>query len=220
VQIELCTRDDEPLAQRRAIADEAQQALLHGGRRQVLIGRAPILAAGERRAIFPGAFNPLHEGHRAMARLAAARLQTPVEFELSIHNVDKPPLDYLEIRDRAAQFAGDATLWLSRAPTFEDKSRLFADATFVVGADTIARIADPAYYGDSEPAMLAAIERIAARGGRFLVFGRKAEGRFESLATLNLPPSLLAICDEVPEQQFRADVSSSQIRQTSSADHG
>ena len=30
-----------------------------------------------------------------MAEIAARRLKAPVEFELSIENVDKPPLDYL-----------------------------------------------------------------------------------------------------------------------------
>ena len=60
---------------------------------------------------------------------------------------------------------------------------------------------------------LAAIDRIAGRGGRFLVFGRAADrDRFETLAAFDLPPSLLAICDEVRESDFRADVSSTQLR--------
>jgi hypothetical protein len=200
------------------------------------IGRTPILPTGTRRAIFPGAFNPLHDGHRDMARIGAQRLALPIEFELSIHNVDKPPLDYLEMHNRAQQFGEQETLWLTRAPTFEEKSRLFPDATFIVGADTIARIADPAYYGDSQRAMLTAIDRIAQRGGRFLVFGRttKCEAgctatdsgdprlplrdkrerpeMFQSLESLDLPPTLAAICDEVPEAEFRADVSSTELR--------
>jgi nicotinic acid mononucleotide adenylyltransferase len=212
--IELGTRDDEPLQIRRAAAEESQRELLHGHRRQAVFGRTPILASGARRAIFPGAFNPLHDGHRAMARLASERLRLPVEFELSIHNVDKPPLDYLEMRDRAAQFGDDETLWLTRAPTFEEKSRLFADATFIVGTDTIARIADPAYSGGDKGAMLAAIDRIARRGGRFLVFGRTADGSFKTLEELDLPPALLAICDQVSEDEFRADVSSTELRRT------
>lgn len=212
--VDVGTQNDEPTTERRAIADEGQQDLLHGRRRQVQIGRVPILATGQRRAIFPGAFNPLHDGHQEMVRIARDKLDLPVEFEISIHNVDKPPLDYLEMRDRARQFGEQETLWLTRAPTFEEKSRLFADATFIVGADTIARIADPAYYGDNSQAMLAAIDRIAGRGGRFLVFGRKADSAegFEMLASLDLPPALLAICTEVSESEFRADVSSTKLR--------
>ncbi len=227
----------ETVERRRADADQAQRELLHGQRRQITLGRTPILPGGMRRAIFPGAFNPLHDGHRQMARIAARRLELPVEFEISIHNVDKPPLDYLEMQDRASQFAADETLWLTRAPTFDEKSRLFPDATFIVGADTIARIADPAYYGNSEGAMLSAIDRMAERGGRFLIFGRasktdagqvatpdddrrlrlrvnqvQAENVFQSLESLDLPPSLVAMCDEVSESEFRADISSTQLR--------
>lgn len=222
-RVSLDTRGDERLDERRATAAEGQSELLHGERRQVVVGRIPILPTLTRRAIFPGAFNPLHDGHRAMAQLAGERLRLPVEFELSIHNVDKPPLDYLELRDRAQQFGENETLWLTRAPTFEEKSRIFSDATFIVGADTIARIADAAYYGDSQRAMLAAIDRIAERGGRFLVFGRAAQvakdsaehlsGKvFQGLQSLDLPSSLLAICDQVPESEFRADVSSNELR--------
>jgi hypothetical protein len=221
--LELAARGDERLEERRATADLGQQELLHGGRRQVVVGRTPILAAGTRRAIFPGAFNPLHEGHRAMARLAAERLGLSIEFELSIHNVDKPPLDYLEMRDCAEQFGQNETLWLTRAPTFEEKSRIFPEATFIVGADTIARIADASYYGGSQCAMLTAIDRIAERGGRFLVFGRsvkiavdgtseETDNVFQGLESLNLPPSLLTICDEVSEEEFRADISSTDLR--------
>ncbi|HND56251.1 MAG TPA: hypothetical protein PLV92_27730, partial [Pirellulaceae bacterium] len=49
------------------------------------------------RLVFPGAFNPLHDGHRHMAKWASDHLGQPVAFELSIENVDKPPLDFLEI---------------------------------------------------------------------------------------------------------------------------
>jgi hypothetical protein len=216
---------DELTSSRHATADEARQDLLHGRRRQVQAGHVPIIATGQRRAVFPGAFNPLHQGHKEMARIAAERLGLRVEFELSIHNVDKPPLDYLEMQDRAGQFAEDETLWLTRAPTFEEKSRLFPDATFIVGADTIARIADPAYYGGSRQAMQAAIDRIAGRGGRFLVFGRRSQREvpakagetpsvddFQTAESLILPHELSALCTAVPESAFRADVSSTQLR--------
>jgi nicotinic acid mononucleotide adenylyltransferase len=218
-RIDLPLRKEEEIVDRSHSASPEWQELLHGQRRQVGCGRTPIIASGTRRAIFPGAFNPLHDGHRTMAALAADHLGVPVEFELSIHNVDKPPLDYLEMADRTSQFSEDQTLWLTRAPTFDEKSRLFSDATFVVGADTIARIADPKYYDDDERAMTAAIERIASRGCRFLVFGRRnAEGQFKSLSELDLPTQLSAICDEVPERKFRADVSSTELRRGASPD--
>src|SRR5207245_755539 len=42
--------------------------------------------------LLPGSFNPLHLGHTTLADIAAKRLGSPVAFELSIANVDKPEL--------------------------------------------------------------------------------------------------------------------------------
>ena len=60
---------------------------------------------GPPRVILSGAFNPLHAGHRRMAEIASARCGAPVTLELSIANVDKPTLDFLEIDARLAGLA-------------------------------------------------------------------------------------------------------------------
>ena len=168
-------------------------------------------AAG--RVIFPGAFHPLHTGHRRMAQLAGERLGAPVEFEISILNVDKPPLDYLELDRRIKQFAADQTVWLTRAPTFVEKSRRFPGATFVVGADTLRRIADPRYYGHDAAACRRALDEIAAQGCRFLVFGRVADDRFLRVEDLALPDVLRWLCEEIPAEQFREDICSTELRE-------
>jgi hypothetical protein len=190
------------------VAEPAWRELLTGRQNHVTVGNEPGNAPT---ALFPGAFNPLHAGHRQMAALAAELLRRPVAFELSLFNVDKPPLDYAEIAARVRQFSQQDQLLLTRAPTFVEKARLFPGATFVVGADTIVRIADSHYY-DSPAVRDAALAELAAAGCRFLVFGRAREGRFESLARLPLPPALREICDEVPEACFRMDLSSTELR--------
>src|SRR5262249_18559734 len=96
--------------------------------------------------LLPGSFNPLHPGH---LELAALRLGRPAAFELSVVNADKPPLSESEVRRRLRQFARQAPVWLTRAPTFLEKARLFGGAVFVVGADTAVRIVQPRFYGDS-----------------------------------------------------------------------
>ena len=167
--------------------------------------------------LFPGAFNPPHAGHFKMAAAAEARLGRPIVWELSIANVDKPPLDFIAMRERVEALRkadGARSIALTRAATFREKAVLFPNATFVVGVDTILRIAEPRYYGESLMLRNKAIAKIAERGCRFLVFGRKLEGQFMTLGDLNLPVELRRICDEVPATEFREDVSSTDLRKS------
>lgn len=163
------------------------------------------------RVVFPGSFNPMHDGHRKMIDIASEMLKEPVALEISITNVDKPPLDFLEIRRRLQQI-GDYPVWLTDAPTFLDKTWVFQDVTFIVGADTILRIADPAYYENNRDYLRDAIAEFAASGCRFLVFGRMIGGRFTTLDDLKLPRDLRELCVGVPESAFREDLSSTELR--------
>jgi nicotinic acid mononucleotide adenylyltransferase/nicotinamide mononucleotide (NMN) deamidase PncC len=165
--------------------------------------------------VFPGAFNPPHVGHLRMAAIAEARLGLPVAWELSIANVDKPPLDFIAMRDRVAALRAEddaRPIALTRAATFREKAELFPHAVFVVGVDTIERVAEPRYYGGDATLRDAAIAEIANRGCRFLVFGREVNGTFMTLGDLKMPVELRNLCDEVPAAEFREDVSSTALR--------
>jgi len=191
----------------RIDAPQSWQELLWGQRQAVCqSGRGELPSL-----VFSGAFHPLHDAHREMAELASRRLGKPVAYEISVENVDKPLLDYREIAARAEQLAGE-TFWLTRAPTFVEKAQLFPGATFIVGADTIRRIAEPKYYGGDAATRDRAIADIAQHGCRFLVFGRLDQGAFQTLDDLHLPPSLKAICQGIPPDAFRHDLSSTQLR--------
>ncbi|MCY3838901.1 MAG: hypothetical protein OXH09_09710 [Gammaproteobacteria bacterium] len=215
--------------QERALAAVAVEALGHA----LDVGDAPRIAGTHARgdealaelmlgkrgrvgdvvydAVLPGAFNPIHDGHRLMRADAERRLGRRVGYELSIANVDKPPLDYLELNTRLEQFERGEVL-LTNAPTFVDKARTLGGVVFVVGTDTIQRVAESRYYGGEEQRD-AAIEELAGLGCRFLVYGRLVGGAFRDFFELTLPPSLEAISSGVPESEFRSDLSSTALRQ-------
>ena len=196
---------------------EVWDALGAGAIEAVRIGREPprpaaataAPAASGPECLLPGSFNPIHEGHRRMLEMAGARLRTAGAYELAIVNPDKPPLSPGEAARRLAGFSGADAVWLTRAPTFPEKARLFPGATFAVGVDTLVRIAEPRYYGGPEGLRRA----IAILGAcRFLVFGRHTGASFETLESVDLPAPLRALCDGLAETDFRADVSSTDLR--------
>jgi nicotinic acid mononucleotide adenylyltransferase len=164
------------------------------------------------KALFPGAFNPLHEGHRRIAEASTGILDTPVEFELSVSNVDKPPLSRHEVARRLSLLPTEQTVWVTHAATFVEKARLFPRCVFVVGADTITRIADARYYENHLSLRDIAIDDIARQGCRFLVFGRLLGDGFCTLTDLPLPERLGSISEEVPAHEFRVDISSTELR--------
>ena len=70
----------------------------------------------------------------------------------------------------------------------------------------------PRYHGGVEASTVAVAE-MGERGCSFLVYGRAdADGRFETLADVILPPPLAALCVGVPEAEFRFNVSSTTLR--------
>lgn len=209
---------DKELSETETLAENSQHA--EPSWTQLLLGETEWVAASGTvqtppRVIFPGSFNPMHEGHRQMAEVAEQRLGAPVVHELSVNNADKPPLDFLEIARRLRTVqdqAPDLPLILTRAPTFLEKAKLLPGCTFVVGADTMVRIADPRFYPGGDEGLQEAIRRLDELDCRFLVFGRLIGGSYQTLKDLSLPPLILKLCDEVSRDEFRVDISSTDMR--------
>ncbi len=183
------------------------------------IGHALIGADGKQDAdgrfvgaVVSGSFNPVHRGHYRLAEVSSEIAGAPAAFELSITNVDKPPLDVAEVRRRLAQFSGSLDAVVTRAPTFREKARLLPGCAFVIGADTMTRLIDPKYYGGSAAEMVSALVEIRSLGCSFLVAGRSVDGRFTTVRDVDYPAFLSDLFREIPESAFREDVSSTEIR--------
>lgn len=168
--------------------------------------------------LLPGAFNPLHDGHRQMMTIAEDLTGRTGAYELSVANVDKPFLDYREIERRLAQF--DRPVWLTRLPTFIEKARHFPDAVFIVGLDTLIRIAEPRYYG-SATMRDEALGELAEYGATYIVFGRTLNGRFQTLDDVRatIPETLLERCTGVGADRFNNPASSTGIRRNDRDGH-
>jgi hypothetical protein len=186
------------------LSGEARWVVVRGGQLEVE-GEAPA-------ALLPGSFSPVHQGHRGMVAAAQSKLGVGVGFELSVTNVDKPPLEEAEILKRLAQFAADETAVLTSAETFFKKARLVPGRTFLVGWDTAIRLVAPRYYGDDTGEMMIALAEMLAAGTRFLVAGREDQGIFKTLKDVPVPEGFQGLFGDITEDQFREDISSTQLR--------
>ena len=163
--------------------------------------------------ILSGSFNPLHQGHRQMAQAVGQMVGRAVFFELPLFNADKAPIDLLEARRRAAQFAGTATLIYTRERLFTEKAKLFPNSIFILGIDTAERLLQLRFYHHDPAELEAALTTLQERGCRFYVAGREQAGRFLTLSDLAIPAPHRDLFVEIPPERFRFDISSTQLRQ-------
>ena len=93
---------DEQFAETAVVNADIIDQLLAGELDRVTVqpDGQTLLSAPLPPVLLPGSFNPVHEGHLLLARVAEELRQQPVAFEISVTNVDKPPLAGETVRHR------------------------------------------------------------------------------------------------------------------------
>ncbi|KAL7579970.1 hypothetical protein ACA910_004965 [Epithemia clementina (nom. ined.)] len=196
--------------------------------------------------VFPGSFNPPHEGHVKLAKAAQTKADCEIVwFELSLTNADKPSLEIDDVVTRLTAFLGLRNempvhwgILLTNAPLFKQKvdrlhplqvSRSYddnqedvlPDLHFVIGTDTLVRILNPKYYDNSQDNMIAALRSMPCQfvvGGRVQQGGNTEHPAFVSGQedVAKLPKDLKSKFVLLDENDFRVDISSTELRRRDS----
>jgi nicotinic acid mononucleotide adenylyltransferase/nicotinamide mononucleotide (NMN) deamidase PncC len=160
---------------------------------------------GDNIVIYPGSWNPYHDGHKAITDLAEKITNTKLWYELAVDNADKGSITKGEIVRRIKALPRPCIV--TEAPTFIEKARLLTKPgrkiTFVVGADTWERFIQPHYAGSIDSMILELIRYNV----KFLVFGRYGK----SILTGTTADALLQY--NYAAHTFNNPISSSGIRE-------
>ena len=110
---------------------------------------------------------------------------------------------------------GYAPVLLTAEPRFADKVGWVRESTFVLGADTLARLVDPRFYVRDRGGMRDAFARVRESGCRFLVAARldPSSGRVLTLADCAVPRGFERLFESIPVADFRMDLSSTELRE-------
>ena len=166
----------------------------------------------------PATLDPIHDGHRLMARAAeeAKMASHRVVYLVSSVSPHKGKLGVQQMLQKAGMLLAERwrgeldsrTLEFTRdEPLFVDKARKRPNSIFVIGADTMQRMLDPAWGIPVEDLLTDLI----ALGARFLVMGRYIDGKWTTCRDIPLPRwTDQLLFTPLPG---RMDISSTELRQ-------
>ena len=153
--------------------DASKEALEQFFKRPVFFGKHRVSAESHKGIpIFPGAFNPAHQGHFEIADRIESDHGSCV-MSICSTSPHKPPLSLQQMLRHSTRLnAGSLKLhrfmYTRGDPLYIDKARNSPGSRLVMGADALERMLDPQWGTDIEK-MFAEFEQL---GTTFTVFGR------------------------------------------------
>lgn len=157
--------------------------------------------------LFPGTFNPPHEGHVAIGSTERGHA-VPAVFAVCATPPHKEAVSVADLLLRSKMLQGHDRLFTEGDPLYLDKARRFPGRTFLIGADALARMLEDRWGAPIEP-MLEALARL---GAHFRVNGRLIGEVYLTLDDViaRVPERFRSMFNTV---EGRWDVSSSEARE-------
>lgn len=101
---------------------------------------------GDGQILYPGAFNPIHEGHRRLVSTVEALTGDKVCYHINTNNPHKPALTATDLLRRCS--GSESFLVDHNLPLYIDKARAYPGTAMIIGTDALQRMLDPKWGPD------------------------------------------------------------------------
>lgn len=132
-------------------------------------------------AIYPGAFNPPHEGHFGVAEAVRQDYFRETVFEITARPPHKDPLTVQQCLQRAKLLRCNNRIFTVANPYYIDKARANPGVPLILGADAMVRMLDPKWGLDTK----AMLQEFYELGTDLYIAGREVNGKWMTMADIS-----------------------------------